>query len=120
MTLIPFFLSLQNQLRVYHWQTKSYPQHMAFGGIYEALDPLIDKFIEVSIGKNGDNDTEVDFSLKLFNYGKNYGEIIDVYLEMLSADITPLFDSQRDSELLNIKDEIVAELQKLKYLLTLN
>lgn len=28
---IIFFLGLQNQLRIYHWQTKGLSRHMSFG-----------------------------------------------------------------------------------------
>ena len=49
MNIITNLLTIQNQIRVYHWQTQkkpgSFAQHEAFGKAYEALDPLIDDFI---------------------------------------------------------------------------
>lgn len=47
------FINLQNQIRIFHWQTKSYSEHKALGSLYEGLDPLIDEFVEVYFGKNG-------------------------------------------------------------------
>ena len=46
-------LTLLNQLKIYHWKTKSYAQHNAFGDVYETLDELIDTYVEVFIGKYG-------------------------------------------------------------------
>ena len=36
------FITLQEQFRVLHWQTKSYARHNAYGVIYDALKDLID------------------------------------------------------------------------------
>ena len=52
MDLITKFLTLHNQLKVYHWQTESYAQHQAFGGAYDAFTGYIDQFIEEFMGKN--------------------------------------------------------------------
>jgi DNA-binding ferritin-like protein len=46
MDLITKFLTLHNQLKVYHWQTDSYAQHKALGDAYEAFDEYIDRFVE--------------------------------------------------------------------------
>ena len=43
---------MQNQFRICHWQTEYDAQHRAFGFIYESLDDLIDKFVEVCMGKH--------------------------------------------------------------------
>ena len=44
MNYITNFLTLQNQMRVFHWQTQktpgSFAQHEAFGTAYDELDPL--------------------------------------------------------------------------------
>ena len=53
MKLITPFLKIQQQLRIFHWQTESYAQHKAFGKAYEEFDDLIDTFVETYIGKYG-------------------------------------------------------------------
>ena len=35
-------LTLQNQLRIFHWQTKSYAEHKALGAAYKALEGSIE------------------------------------------------------------------------------
>ena len=46
-------VQVQTQIRFYHWQTKSYARHQAYGGTYDAMDDLIDSFVEVLMGKYG-------------------------------------------------------------------
>ena len=50
-------LQMQNQLRIFHWQTKSYAVHKALGKAYESLNDLIDTFVETALGRK-----EVDLS----------------------------------------------------------
>jgi len=83
-TFAAAFLGILSQLKVLHWQTKSYAKHVAYGGTYDALDGLIDSFT-------------CEF--------------------LLSMD--DKLDQTKDTDLLNIRDEMLAEINKLKYLLTL-
>jgi hypothetical protein len=118
--LIIKFITLQQQFRVLHWQTKSYARHNAYGSIYDSLDDLIDRFVEVYMGKYGrveliNSEASVvlkntkDLSLNQF-----LAENLD-WLMSLSQNL----DSQKDSDLLNIRDEFMAEINKLRYLLSL-
>lgn len=115
------FIYYQAQFKILHWQTTSYARHMAYGGIYDSLDILIDKFIEVHQGKRG---------RFMFNDGRDTIEFVDLqnikiseYLSAFEAfllsELTSGLDPSKDSDLLNIRDEMLAELNKLKYLLTL-
>jgi hypothetical protein len=114
------FITLQEQFRVLHWQTKSYARHNAYGGIYDALNDLIDGFIEVYMGKYG----RVEFAsgegtivLKNTNdLGLN--EFLNQNLEFLMS-LSNSLDPQKDTDLLNIRDEIIGLINKTRYLLTL-
>ena len=77
MNYITNLLTLQNQMRVFHWQTQkkvgSYAQHVAFGTAYDELGEKIDDFIEIYQGKKGVIMGNDGFNLKLslskkFNY----------------------------------------------------
>lgn len=48
-----FFLNLQSQLRLYHWQTKSYARHKASDKLISKIVELSDTFIETFIGATG-------------------------------------------------------------------
>jgi hypothetical protein len=111
---IQLLIQLEQQMRVLHWQTKSYARHNAYGQIYDALGDLIDKFAEVGMGKYGR--FELD-SIPL----KNLDDLqLDSYLDVIIKGLQS-FDQefQSDTDLLNLRDEMLAEVNKLKYLLTL-
>jgi len=109
-------IEIHNQLKFFHWQTTSYARHQAYGGVYDAMTDLIDNFVEVMMGKYG---RVPALPMKVYNRSeKDSMTFIDetiAYLLMLSTALNP----QTDSDLLNIRDEMLAEFNKLKYLLTL-
>lgn len=113
-------VGFQQQMRVLHWQTKKYSRHNAYGMIYDSLDGLIDKFAEICMGKygriqlNGENGT---ISLKNMNE-ITVSEQIDEFIEFLIG-LSDEFDPSKDTDVLNIRDEVMGEANKLKYLLTL-
>ena len=41
------------QIKLLHWQTKSYARHKAYDDIYHSLGDLVDKFVEMYMGKYG-------------------------------------------------------------------
>ena len=118
-TNIQLLMEAQVQFRILHWQTKSYARHMAFDRIYGSLDGHVDKFAETAMGKYGRFKLSTDNkSLKL----QNTSELnVVTYVKGL---ITKLIDfnkdlGEKDSDLLNIRDEILGDLNQLLYLLTL-
>ena len=119
-SLISTFLGIQSQFKVLHWQTQSYSKHIAYGGIYDAFSALSDQFIEIYMGKygrialEGANDT-----IQLSNIGElNVDDFICTVADFLCS-LTNQLNGQRDTDLLNIRDEMLGEINKLKYLLTL-
>lgn len=118
MNLVEIFLTLQNQLRVYHWQTESYAQHVALGDAYENLDGLIDSFMEVYIGKYKRPKADGKFNVSLFSYDSNINTVIDKCVTVLTTELPKALDD-KDTDLLNIRDEMLAVINKLKYLMTL-
>ena len=109
-------VQMEQQMRIFHWQTKSHARHKAFGKIYSNLGDLIDTFAEAWMGKNGR--VRVSGPIELQNLGGDVEQIVDGYIETLVG-MTDVLDPQRDTDLLNIRDEILSEFNKLKYLLTL-
>lgn len=111
-------LAVRTQAHMFHWQTKSYAKHMAFGGFYDAYILLVDKLAEAMMAKKGTP-----------TVGKGYIDVVDFTDEnvtMFLSEAYELFNGPgtemagTDSELKNIIDEIIAEINKLKYLLTLS
>ena len=118
--IITTLLQFHNQMRVFHWQTKSYAQHIAFGSIYDSLSDTIDEFVEVFMGKYGRIQGKDGFVIKLSNYDeKNLDSTIDQFIDYLTSELPKKLDSVKDTDLLNIRDTVLGNLNKLKYLLTL-
>jgi len=119
MECITKLLTLQNQLRIHHWQTPSYAEHKALGNAYEGLDDLIDTFVEAYMGKYG-KDTEQKRQIDLFGYETSHPmPVIQHFEEYLISEL-PSQLSDKDTDLLNIRDEMLGLLNKTKYLLTLH
>lgn len=109
-------MEINVQLKFFHWQTKSYARHQAYGGTYSSMDGLIDNFVEILMGKYG---TVPAKSIKIYNRNeKDIHSFIDETISFLSSFNTVL-NPQADSDLLNIRDEMMAEFNRLKYLITL-
>lgn len=119
MNFLTLLLEFQNQLRIYHWQTDSYAAHQAFGSAYETLNELIDNFVEEFMGKYGKIRSEKNFVLNLKNIDESdVNTNINTVIEFLKQGL-PSVLQETDTNLLNIRDEMVGNLEKLKYLLTL-
>ena len=117
---VNLFLGLQCQFKIMHWQTKGYARHQAFGNIYDALDDLVDKYVEVSMGKFGRfTIDESNRNIEIYNLLDidivKFIQKIKEILIGLSTELSP----ENDTDLLNIRDEMLAEVNKLAYLLTL-
>ena len=50
-TVMLTFLTIVNQVKIYHWQTLSHSRHRATDQLYSELGELVDKFIEVLTGR---------------------------------------------------------------------
>jgi DNA-binding ferritin-like protein len=117
---VNLLIGLQLQLKINHWQTKGIARHNAFGMTYDALSVLIDDFVEISMGKYGrfilDEQTN---TIKLINLSEmNPSDMIKTCTEAL-VQFSEDLDGTVDTDLLNIRDEILGNLNKLLYLLTL-
>ena len=113
-------LKIQNQLRILHWQTLSYAAHKALGSAYESLDELIDSLVEIHQGKYGRLTFETPIDLGLVNQDEiDLEDVLMQLNEYLTISFNEKFDSVKDSDCLNIRDEILATVNKLRYLLTL-
>jgi DNA-binding ferritin-like protein len=116
---VNFLLGLQIQMKINHWQTKGFARHNAFGGFYDSLSDLIDTFVESAMGKYGrftlDEETK---TIQLSNLSeldmKGLVNTVRESFVQMSEQLDP-----SDTDLLNIRDEMLGELNKLSYLLTL-
>ena len=111
-------MQVQCQIKMFHWQTKMYGKHIALDRLFEAIVDNIDEFTETAMGKygrpsfSGLSYTFVDFS------DAECTTVIDGMIDNCIA-LTDKLDSKVDTDLLNLRDELLGKLNQTKYLLTL-
>jgi len=118
MNIIGPMIQFVQQLRIFHWQTESYAQHKAFGKAYDEVDELVDTFVETYMGKFGRAKPTVTYqiALKSLNSSTVVNEVLDGFIAYLGE----MNDHPEiSSDLLNIRDSILGEVNHLKYLLSL-
>ena len=122
MNFITNLLTMHNQFKVYHWQTQkkvgSYAQHIAFGTAYDELGDHIDDFIEIYQGKKGVIMGRDGFVVKLKNLSDNPESFVDSFISYLTDNVPQALE-ESDTDLLNIRDEMLGILNQTKYRLHL-
>lgn len=118
--LIEFFFEMLNTIKLYHWRTTSYAEHKATDELYEHLGEHIDKFVEVLLGKqipiriDYPKTTAAIYDLKtkeaLIKKLRSYNKVLSSFNEYL--------DPNEDTDLLNIRDEMLGDINKTIYLLS--
>ena len=117
--VIAKLVQVQNQFRFMHWQTHSYAKHQAYGNIYEELTDLIDGFVESCMGKHGRPEYPGGLTLEFEDLNEmSLQEFIDDTVAFLIS-FDQIFDEVMDSDLLNVRDEMLQLINKGKYLSTL-
>jgi len=102
-----------------HWQTTGDAKHRAYGKAYDKLGGFIDDFVEAMMGKYGRPEFESEFSLMFQDLSSlSIQNFLDGITDFLVS-FTEQLDPKYDTDLLNLRDEMLAAINKLKYLLTL-
>lgn len=124
--IVTQMLQMLMTVKLYHWNTLSFSTHKATDELYGSLNTLIDQFVEVLLGKHNNiserNKQEILSvkTLHLHTYKDNgkFKHQLETYKKYLIG-LNKHFNNGENSDLLNIRDEILATLNKISYLLTL-
>jgi hypothetical protein len=118
---INFFFSMREQIKVYHWQTNQFARHKATDDVLSALDGSIDTYVEVYMGKYGrPKITASTNTVKIQNMAdKTAAKFIKACIAYLQGPLVKRL-KPTDTDLVNIRDEMLSELNKLLYLYTLD
>ena len=119
---IQFFFQMRDQMKLYHWQTDSFSRHKATDGTIEKLDALIDRYVEVYIGKYGRPKMTSQNSIVKVQHMSDSTAVRFVRncIEYVSKDLIVNNRKLSDTDLTTIRDEMLAELNQLLYLFTLD
>lgn len=113
-------MELQNMIKIYHWNTHSYAEHKATDELHERLGDNIDKFVETMLGKDSSRIEHLsrNISLHSLKTKTSLREKMFLYRRFLMS-MNKCLDASADSDLLNIRDEILGDINQFLYLLTL-
>ena len=119
--IVNLMMTLRDQVKLYHWQTLNYPRHIATNDLIPKLDTNIDQFIEVYVGKYGRPKLGGKTSyIYLRNHSdKEATKMIQDAIQWLTVNLTKKLKST-DTDLLSIRDVIVADLNQTLYLFSFN
>ncbi len=116
------FLEILLMVKLYHWKTYSYATHKATDDLYTELNENIDKFIEVLLGKARNRINlmgKKTISLIDLNSPESLRNKINSFKSYLvSMTNSPAMRFMPNTDLLNIRDEILGNLNQFLYLLT--
>lgn len=118
-SIIKAFFHMTLNIKLYHWQTRVYARHKASDDLLNELLALIDTFVEVYIGKYNRPSFKEKTPITVIDLSDD--EIIitlNKYVSFLVKEL-PKYIQQDDTELLNIRDEMLQLINKTLYLFTL-
>jgi hypothetical protein len=118
---VNFFFEMRGQIKLYHWQTHSFAQHKATDDLLDSLDKAIDEYVEVYMGHYGrPKMTSRNSSYRLQNL--NEKGMIKFLKDCIGYLQGPLVKKLKptDTELVNLRDEMLADLNQVMYLFTLH
>ena len=114
--IVLIFLELLNMIKLFHWQTSQYSVHKSTDQLYEELSNNIDKYVEIMLGKNISRPNIQQKSIPLYSCLNlpSFLKQIDKYKKyFVHLKYTP-----EHSDLSNIRDEILGNLNQFTYLLS--
>jgi len=115
--VIQRFIELLNVIKLYHWKTKSFPEHKNTDELYSSLNEHVDHFVEVMIGITSKRPQQTVYHINAYNFSSK--EELKKYLSKVKKELVQMNSSFKgESDLLNIRDEILGDIHKFEYLLS--
>lgn len=113
-----YFLYVRDQMKIYHWQTKSFARHKSSDSFVDSLTEKMDKFIETIQGNYGKRLT-IPKNNHSFNNETDTSiiKVLKTFRDWLSNDL-PKYLDKKDTELFNIRDDMISDVNQTLYLFT--
>ena len=105
--IVQEFIQVLNTVKLYHWKTHSFSQHKA-------------KFVEILMGKQNVRIYMPPAKISLVDIEKTseIRAVMEKFREMLTK-MNKRFSAETDTDLLNVRDEILGDVNQFMYLLSL-
>jgi hypothetical protein len=116
------FLEILLMIKLFHWKTYSYATHKATDKLYAKFNDDMDSFIEILLGKTGvRSDLTSKKNIRLLDLTspealKREIEAFKGYLVSLNSN--KAMKSMSNTDLFNVRDTILGDMNQFLYLLT--
>ena len=116
------FLEMLLMVKLFHWKTTSYATHKATDELYLKLNANIDSFIEILLGKTGSRiDLMSKNNIRLVDLSSQ--ESLKKEVDAFKSYLVGLNDhkalqTMTNTDLFNIRDTILGDMNQFLYLLT--
>ena len=116
--ILEFLVGHSTQIRLYHWKTKSFSRHKATDKYLQKIEPLVDAVIE---SLQGGRETRINdsFGSKFICLNDNTAMDYLKRCRLWFEDRFPRLLNENETDVLNLRDEILANLTRLMYIFTL-
>jgi hypothetical protein len=113
-------LDVLNHVKIYHWQTKSYSRHKGSCELIKNMESLTDQIIETLQGSKNVRLTLSNDYNKIILENQNDYSIITILKEFKRylIDIFPKYLNSTDTDIINLRDELVGSVNQTLYLFT--
>lgn len=116
------FLEMLLMVKLFHWKTSSYATHKATDELYTKLNDNIDSFIEILLGKSGSRiDLMSNKNIRLVDLTSQEAlkkKIEEFKHYLVNLDENKAMRSMSNTDLYNIRDTILGDMNQFLYLLT--
>ena len=117
--ILAVLLFVKNNMQMYHWQTQSYARHKASDEFLDTLSSNIDLFMETLQGIRGER-VKLSYELTVGNQtDKSIVKLLNDYKNWLVKKLPKLIQT-KNTDLLNIRDDMLKDVNKTLYLFTFN
>jgi len=108
-----------DQLHLLHWQTTSYAEHQALGGLYDKVFDLKDEIVEKIMGYSGTRPKAMKHDM-LRDYSIGITKSVVNDLKMFAKELEEYGESNNMPDIENVAQSLSGEAAKTLYLLTLS
>ena len=129
--LLSLLLEAGDQLKIFHWGTSKYSEHVALGELYDAIIDTTDSIAESGMGASGRQKLAGDIKIQDYVEGAS-SKYLDALAKELSAlceddnePKTVAADKKEDEaelghDIVNMVQDLLGKVNKTRYLLTLS
>jgi len=114
-------MDILNQLKIYHWQTTSYARHKASCELINNLTLLTDKIVETLQGSKNTRlyvPSEFNTIIVENQNDTNIVKLLEYFKKWLTDSFPKYISESTDTDILNLRDELLGSVNQTLYLFT--